>query len=195
MIGNKGLSLPEWIPEFLTGQPSHFEAIEHRMRLAVELSRLNVERKTGGPFGAAIFECESGRLVSVGVNRVVPLGTSIAHAEMMAFLMAQTALKTFDLGSAGLPTHELVTSGQMCAMCFGATSWSGVRRVICAANSADIEELTGFDEGPIHPEWKRQLEQRGIEVLENVLRDEARAVLSWYKNSGGVIYNGRRGKS
>ena len=30
------------------------------MRLVVELSRLNVERGTGGPFGAAIFEREPG---------------------------------------------------------------------------------------------------------------------------------------
>ena len=30
------------------------------MKLAIMLSRLNIEYKTGGPFGAAIFEQDSG---------------------------------------------------------------------------------------------------------------------------------------
>ena len=41
------------------------------MALAVDLSRRNVEMNTGGPFGAAVFT-GAGRLVAVGVNRVVP---------------------------------------------------------------------------------------------------------------------------
>jgi tRNA(Arg) A34 adenosine deaminase TadA len=33
---------------------------EERMRLAIDLSRENVERGTGGPFGAAVFEAGPG---------------------------------------------------------------------------------------------------------------------------------------
>ena len=39
---------------------------EEKMRLTVRLSRENVERGTGGPFGAAILEAATGRLVAVG---------------------------------------------------------------------------------------------------------------------------------
>ncbi|MFO0028144.1 MAG: hypothetical protein ACK558_04710, partial [Pseudomonadota bacterium] len=67
-----------------------------KVDLAIRLSRLNVERRTGAPLGAAIFS-ETGRLVSVGVNRVVPLSCSVAHAEMMAFMTAQHRLQRFRL--------------------------------------------------------------------------------------------------
>jgi len=167
--------------------------LEDRVRFVINLSQTNVENQTGGPFGAAIFERDSGRLVSVGVNQVVASGCSVAHAEMIAFMMAQVTLGTFDLGGGNLPAHELVTSAQMCAMCMGATPWSGVRRVVIAAKSEDVEELTDFDEGPRMADWRQQLEARGIEVIEGLLRDEARLVLAGYASSEGVIYNGRGG--
>ena len=188
------LSLPDWVPEFLAGRPDQFKTVEDRVGLAIELSRENVLRKTGGPFGAAVFERESGRLISVGINQVVTLNCSVAHAELMAIMGAQQKLKNFDLGAKGLPAHDLATSGQMCAMCFGAMAWSGVTRVGIGARATDTESLTGFDEGPIHPDWKVQLEKRGIEVVQDVLRDEACAVLRMYREQGGVIYNGRGGK-
>src|SRR5690606_12471313 len=116
------------------------------------------------PFGAAGFERDSGKLVAVGVNRVVPCRASVAHAEMMAFTLAQEAVGRFDLAAPGLPAHELVTSAQMCAMCYGATLWSGVRRVVYAATASDVEELAGFDEGPLPADWQGQLRARGIDV-------------------------------
>lgn len=166
--------------------------LEERVRFVIDLAKENTKRATGGPFGAAIFEQDSGKLIGIGVNRVVPDQCSIAHAEMMAFAMAQQKLGVFDLGGPGLPAHELVTSAQMCIMCYGATFWSGVRRVVCAASTDDVHELTGFDEGPVPVDWRQQLEKRGIEVREGILRDEARAVLRAYQAANGTIYNGRR---
>ena len=49
-----------------------------------------------------MFEQESGRLVSVGVNRVVPENSSLAHAEVLAIGLAQTSLGTYDLGGLSL---------------------------------------------------------------------------------------------
>lgn len=188
----KRLTLPHWVAQFLAERPATLPALEDRVRLVIDLSRENAERQTGGPFGAAVFERDTGAIVAVGVNRVVPDGCSIAHAETMAFVMAQAKLGVFDLGGPGLPVHELVTSAQMCAMCFGATFWAGVRRVICAASTSDVHELTDFDEGPVPADWRQQLEMRGIDVMEGILRDEARAVLAAYQAADGMIYNGRR---
>ncbi|MCT7027974.1 nucleoside deaminase, partial [Salmonella enterica subsp. enterica serovar Minnesota] len=70
------------------------------MALAIELSRLNIERSQGGPFGAAVFDGH-GRVVSVGVNRVVPQTCSVAHAEMMAYMSAQQRLAAFRLNADG----------------------------------------------------------------------------------------------
>src|SRR5688572_20366332 len=100
------------MPSFLSSVPDVMPSLEERMRFVIALSKINVEKKSGGPFGAAIFEQETGRLVSVGVNQVVALGCSLSHAETMAFTMAQASLKTFDLGGRGQASHELVTSAQ-----------------------------------------------------------------------------------
>ena len=47
-----------------------------------------------------------------------------------------------------------------------------------------------FEEGPVFPESYRYLEERGIRIEPNVLRDEARAVLELYRSKSGKIYNG-----
>ncbi len=78
-------------------------------------------------------------------------------------------------------------------MCFGATPWSGVRRLVCGAWEDDAREI-GFDEGPKPVDWVEALTTRGIEVRRGVLRDTAKSVLRAYASQGGVIYNGRGGE-
>ena len=160
-----------------------------RMQLAIGLSRENVERETGGPFGAAIFESETGRLVAVGMNSVVRLNNCTLHGEMVAFMMAQQRVGSFTLSAPTLPRHELFTSCEPCAMCLGATLWSGVRRVVYGAAREDAARLN-FEEGPVFPESYRYLEDRGIQIERGVLRNEAREVLERYREKRGTIYNG-----
>jgi tRNA(Arg) A34 adenosine deaminase TadA len=74
-------------------------------------------------------------------------------------------------------------------MCLGATLWSGVRRLVFGATRDDAAKLA-FDEGPVFPESYRYLEERGIEIVRGMLRDEAAAVLDRYRARSGVIYNG-----
>lgn len=162
---------------------------EERMRLAIALSRANVEHGTGGPFGAAIFERDSGKLVGVGMNSVLRLGNCTLHAEMVAFMTATRNVGNFALSGDGLPVHELVTSCEPCAMCLGATLWSGVKRVVYGAQREDASRLN-FEEGPVFPESYKYLEDRGITIVRSVLRDEARAVLELYRTKSGKIYNG-----
>ena len=87
---------------------------------------------------------------------------------------------------------ELVASTEPCAMCFGAISWSGVRRLVCGAREEDARRIR-FDEGPKVSDWVAALEQRGISVARDVCRDEAAAVLRYYIESGGTLYNARQG--
>jgi tRNA(Arg) A34 adenosine deaminase TadA len=157
------------------------------MRLAVALARENVRRRTGGPFGAAVFERASGRLVAGGVNLVHASSCSHAHAEIVALALAQRARGDFDLGAAGLPGHELVTSCEPCAMCFGAIPWSGVRSLACGARASDAEAI-GFDEGDKPARWVAALERRGIVVFRDVCRPEAVSVLKAYAAAGGPLY-------
>ncbi len=117
-------------------------------------------------------------------------GLSILHAEMVALSLAQKKLANYDLGAEGLPVHEIVTSTEPCAMCFGAIPWSGVSRVICGARDEDARRI-GFDEGPKLADWRAALEARRIEVIHDVQRDRASQVLDDYLHSGGRIYNSR----
>jgi tRNA(Arg) A34 adenosine deaminase TadA len=185
------LRLPDWVDAYVQYRPGSYSTAEQRMSLAVGLGEMNSQRGTGGPFGAALFE-EGGGLVAVGVNLVVPSSCSFAHAEMLAIGIAQQRLRSYDLGGPKLPLHELVTSTEPCGMCLGAISWSGVRRVVCGARESDARAI-GFDEGPKPADWVAALATRGIEVLRDVCRSEAREVLRRYAEAGGPIYNARRG--
>jgi tRNA(Arg) A34 adenosine deaminase TadA len=178
---------PDWVDSVVNWERS-YPTDEDRMRLAIAVARENVVRGTGGPFGAAIFEA-SGRLVSVGMNSVVRFNNCTLHGEMVAFMMAQQKLGTFTLKAPHLPVHVLYTSCEPCAMCLGTTLWSGVQRVVYAATREDASVLR-FDEGPVFPESYRYLEDRGIEIVRNVLREEGRAVLELYRSGSGRIYNG-----
>ncbi|HEX5761134.1 MAG TPA: nucleoside deaminase [Thermoanaerobaculia bacterium] len=179
---------PDWLAAAVDWQRP-YDGDEERMRVAVALSRENVLRRTGGPFGAAVFESDGGALVAVGVNSVVRLGNCTLHGEMVALMMAQRRVGSYTLGGPGMPPHELVTSCDPCAMCLGATLWSGVRRLVCGAHRDDASRLA-FEEGPVFPESYAYLEERGIEIVRGVLREEAREVMELYRHGGGPIYNG-----
>lgn len=182
------ISLPEWVPALMAAAPASLPTVDHRMRLAISLARENVNHG-GGPFGAVIVEAESGRVVAPGVNLVVPLNSSLAHAEMVAIAIAQQLAGTYDLGAPGLPALQLVTSTDPCAMCLGAIPWSGVRSLVCGACGDDAERI-GFDEGDKPAGWSEALERRGISVVCGVCGEEAAAVLTDYGRKGGPIYNG-----
>lgn len=187
------LSLPDWATTKLATLPPYMPTLEERMRAVIDFSRLNFEHQTGGPFAAGVFEKESGKLIVIGVNRVVPSDCSSAHAEIVTLSLAQKIVGSFDLGAAGLPEHQLVVNARPCAMCFGSIPWSGVTEVVVAGTGRDVEELTGFDEGPVHPDWIAELNKRGISVIENVLREEACAVFRDFGASDALVYNGRLG--
>lgn len=182
------LNLPEWLTEHLCRSKSSYPSIDERMRFVIELSRLNVEHGSGGPFAAAVFHGESGALLAAGVNLVLSAKCSVLHSEVVALILAQQKTGNFDLGAEGMGPCELVTSTEPCAMCLGAVHWSGVRGLVCGARGEDAERI-GFDEGEKPANWKDALERRGISVVRDVRREEAVDVLREYAEGGGVIYN------
>jgi tRNA(Arg) A34 adenosine deaminase TadA len=155
------------------------------MGLAIELSARNVAAGTGGPFGAIVVDTGDGRLLGVGVNRVVPLGNSLLHAEAVAVMGAERRIGSFTLADR---SRELYASCAPCAMCLGAIHWSGVKRLVCGATREDAESL-GFDEGPVFDESYSYLERHGVEVVHGIRREEAADVMQTYLDRGGPIYN------
>lgn len=184
-----GASLPGWLLAELASLPAVLPTSEDRVRLTNELADRNWREGNGGPFAALVVDKASGELVSVGVNVVLSSGLSSTHAEVVALSLAQTGLGVWDLGADR--ELELVVNWRPCAMCYGALIWSGVRHLLIAGSGPECEELTGFDEGPLHDDWAGELERRGISVSQGVLRDDAIAVFARYGDSDAVVYNAR----
>lgn len=191
------VTLPDWIAEELHGVPDIIPDRAERMALVHRLADRNWREGNGGPFAALVAETDTGRIVSVGVNVVLGSGISSAHAEVTALGTAQARVGSWDLGAEGLSPHELVVNWRPCVQCYGATMWSGVRTLVVAGSGPELEEISTFDEGPMVADWAEQFEARGIEVVQDVLRDEALAVFRAYRaavDSGGVVvYNARSG--
>ncbi|WP_432837935.1 nucleoside deaminase [Dactylosporangium sp. CA-092794] len=192
-----GARLPEWVADELAGVAAALPDAEDRMRLAHRLARRNHREGTGGPFAAVVSNAATGEILAAGVNLVLASGLSTMHAEVVALSLAQAGAGTWDLGGAGRPPAELAVNWRPCAMCYGAVLWSGITRLVIAGEGDEVEHLTGFDEGPMRPDWKEQLAARGVEVRTDVLRDEALATFREYGQRDDVIvYNGGgRGRS
>lgn len=178
------LSLPAWIHDEVD-QDRLYPDAHGRIELAIELSRLNVMHGSGGPFGAGVFN-EAGRLLGVGVNRVLPMQCSAAHAEVMALATSQQRVQRHRLNESG-ERITLACSAQPCSMCYGALFWAGIDELLIAARCDDVQTLAGFDEGPLPADWTGELEKRGITVQQDLMRDRACEVLRDYGESG-IVY-------
>ena len=191
------IALPAWIADALADVPAVIDDVRERMRVVHARAERNWREGNGGPFAAMVAESGSGRIVSVGVNVVLASGVSSAHAEVTALALAQRVAGGWDLGGEDQPDHELVVNWRPCVQCYGAVLWSGVRRLVVAGSGPELEQLTGFDEGPMREDWAAQFETRGIEVRDGLLRDEALGTFARYHDAVAAgdmtVYNARSG--
>lgn len=172
---------PEWlVKEETKMRGKAFATAEERLRYAVALAARNV-KNGGGPFGAAVFEGQ--KLVAIGVNLVMVIGQSDAHAEMVAISRAQDTLKKVRLENC-----TLASSCEPCAMCTGGILWSGVGALEYAA-AGKAARAIGFDEGDKIEKWEDALRKRGIAVAGPLLPDKERLLpFTLYQSRKGVIY-------
>jgi tRNA(Arg) A34 adenosine deaminase TadA len=184
------LALPAWVHEAVDTARA-YPTDADKVALAIALSARNIEEGTGGPFGAAVFG-PGDRIIAIGVNHVVPEACSVAHAEMMAYMLAQGRTRRLRLNrdENDEPTGPitLATSAQPCCQCYGATIWAGIDRLLIGARAEDVMALTEFDEGPLPADWIGELRKRGIDVVQDIERDTARTVLRTYGEGGGARY-------
>lgn len=179
------ITLPAWILNLELGDTLAADP-EGKMRIALTVLERQIDAKTGGPFAALVYDLETHRLVSVGVNRVIPCNDPTAHAEIVATRYATTAAKNFQFSG----QFGMVTTAQMCGMCCTHMLWAGYGEVIIGARASDTEGITGFDEGVIAPDWKEQLEARGVRVITDICREQVCEQFHRYVEKGGFIYNG-----
>lgn len=179
------LTLPVWVHDVVEHNLVYASDAD-KVALAVELSRHNIQARSGGPFGAAVFD-QDNRVIAIGVNRVLTQNCTLAHAETMAYMLAQQRMQRARLNEDGRRI-TLATSSQPCCQCYGATFWAGIDRLLIGARSEDVMALTAFDEGPLPVDWIGELERRGIAVVRDLHRDAACEVLRSYGAQGGQSY-------
>src|SRR4051812_6638954 len=107
------VELPEWIDHEVANFAVPLTNDDARMALTLHLARENVARG-GGPFASLVFVADE--LIACGVNLVLSSGLSIAHAEIVAMMQAQSAMGAASLA---LPPLTLYASTEPCCQCFG----------------------------------------------------------------------------
>ena len=156
--------------------------------LALQEENALLADKGYGPFLAAIYDGE-GHLVAKGANSVSKEKCCLNHAEINAIREAHKKLKTYDLAPYNL---SIYVTAEPCAMCMGAIMWSGIKRVFYGVSSADVEAITGFDEG-FKPGWLEAFARRGIEVYGEIESESGKKVLKEYMRKGKEVYKPSRG--
>lgn len=123
---------------------------------AIELARINVEKGTGGPFGAIIVK--DGEIIADGTNIVTTSNDPTAHAEIVAIRRACNKLQTFQLTG-----YTIYSSCEPCPMCLGALYWARPAALYFAATREDAASA-GFDDSFIYQEITKPLENRQLKT-------------------------------
>jgi tRNA(Arg) A34 adenosine deaminase TadA len=101
----------------------------------VRFTALSFATATPVPFGAALVETRTGKLLYRGRNAVMRENDPSAHAETRAVRRA--------CGKLGKPTlagYTLYSTCEPCPMCMANALWAGVDRVVFGATIADASE-------------------------------------------------------
>ena len=146
------------------------------MKLAIDLSKENFEKKYGGPFGACIVK--DGKIIGKGINQVTKNNDPTAHAEIMAIRNACEYIGSYDLSNC-----ELYTSCYPCPMCLSAIIWANIKKVYYANTKEDAANI-GFRDDFIYDYISRLSnndEDKNILDLSSLDRDDAIKVFHKYE--------------
>lgn len=175
--------------EVISNEKIDISKLETAKKIILELqSKLkDYTSKGSGPFVASIYDDKGNKIVETA-NSVVEENCSNNHAEMNAIKAAQKKLGTYDLSKYNL---SIYVTAEPCMMCIGGIMWSGIKNVYYGVSSADVEKITGFDEG-FKPSWFEEFKKRGITVYGNIEAQRGKLELQKYVEEGKTIYKPER---
>jgi guanine deaminase len=150
------------------------------MQRAIELSKENMHKNHGGPFGAVIVK--DGKIIAEGWNSVTSKNDPTAHAEVEAIRKAALKLSNFSLEGC-----EIYTSCEPCPMCLGAIYWARLDKIYYANSREDAAHID-FDDDFLYKEIPKSVNDRKIPT-ERMLADEALRVFKmWQEKSDKIPY-------
>jgi len=103
-----------------------------RMQALAAFTRARLGTPSQSPFGSAVVETATGRLVVRRLNAVRQENDPSSHAEVRTM---RAACKR--LGRPSLAGHTLYTTCEPCPMCMAMALWAGVDRVVFGATIDD----------------------------------------------------------
>ena len=149
------------------------------MKRAIELSIKSVNTG-GGPFGCVIVK--GGKIVAEGSNKVTSTNDPTAHGEIVAIRDACKKLNDFNLQGS-----ELYSTCEPCPMCLSAIYWERINKIYYANTREDARKID-FDDSLIYSEFKKNINERKIPMIQ-IMRNEAlEAFQLWEKKSDKVKY-------
>ena len=152
------------------------------MKVAIDLSSENFEKRYGGPFGACVVK--DGKIIGRGMNRVIKDNDPTAHAEVVAIRDACNNLGTYDLSGC-----ELYASCFPCPMCLSAIIWANIKKVYYGNTKEDAADI-GFRDDFIYDYLDKLVNDKmNNETLDliSLNRDEAIKVFEKYKEQENKI--------
>lgn len=139
---------------------------------AITLSRKNIHKAHGGPFGAIVVK--DGEVIGRGYNQVILSSDPTAHAEIMAIRDACGNLGTYQLFDC-----EIYSSCEPCPMCLGAIYWARIARLFFGCTRNDAREI-GFDDSLFYDEIQLPAEKRSVQTKQ-IMRNEAQKIFQKWK--------------
>ena len=118
--------------------------LEALMRRAIELAT-SARSKGNHPFGALLCDLD-GRVVLEAENTVGAENDVTRHAEQNLMSAASRTFTRDELGRL-----VMVTSTEPCAMCAGATFWTGVRAVVFGLPETALCDMCTSETNPTPP--------------------------------------------
>ncbi len=143
------------------------------MKRAIELSKISLEKNSGGPFGSVIVKNQ--KIISEGWNQVTSTNDPTAHGEIIAIRNACQKLNSFKLTGC-----EIYTSCEPCPMCLSAIYWADIAKIYFANNKEDAQNI-GFNDNNFYEEIQKDTFQRHIPV-ERLLEKEAKKIFQMWVN-------------
>lgn len=145
---------------------------EKFMREAIKICEAGI--KAGqSPFGAVIVK--NGRVVAGGHNQVWKDTDITAHGEIVTIRKANKKLKKIKLDGC-----TIYSTTEPCPMCFSASHWAGVDRIVYGASIADVKRL-GFGELTISDKQMKAFGRSRVRITGGVLAKECREQLKRWK--------------
>jgi guanine deaminase len=151
------------------------------MRLAINEALAHLDQIEGGPFGACLVRGEE--VLAISHNTVLKENDPTCHAEINAIRLAARQLGSYDLSGC-----DLYSTTEPCPMCFAATHWARLNRIIYGTTVMELVHL-GFNELLLENLQMKTLGQSPVVLYPNFLLEECRRLLErWEQIPGRQTY-------